>query len=127
MSTRCTALAAIAIGLLAAACAGDDEEDVDAWVQDDAPNIDASPDGPLDASALCATCGADEICVQFFDGTCGEISLACKPRHAACVGNACSAECMQWQCNAGSTDFFFRCDVGGCAGVAPGALACYGP
>lgn len=97
------------------------------------PVIDAIVDGPfpddasIDASAFCSTCGPTEICVQFFGGTCGEISLECQPRNAACPANACTPECMQWHCNHGEPNPFFRCDKGVCPGAAPGALICLGP
>ena len=125
MATRCTGLAALVLLAALAACGGEDEV------------VPPSPDASLDAQGdaiptpdaaqFCDSCGADQICVQVFNGTCGQISLACEPRNAACVGDACSAGCMQWQCNDGADPPFFRCDVGACAGVAPGVLACYGP
>jgi hypothetical protein len=35
---------------------------------------------------VCATCAADEICVQKFGGACGPIATVCEPRAAACAG-----------------------------------------
>ncbi len=91
------------------------------------PVVDAPTDSAIDANAFCAICGADQICVQVFDGTCGQLSLTCAPRNPACVGNNCTAECMRWQCNNGDPNPFFRCDKGTCPGAAPGALGCQGP
>lgn len=113
-------------------CALDDKDgedgkhDLDASIPDGAIILDA-PDIPPDVNPFCATCGPGTICVQFFDGVCGSFRLECQPRNEACLGNACSAECMRWQCNAGDETPFFRCDVAGCPGQVPGALYCYGP
>lgn len=121
---RRAALATAAAVLGLAACA-DDEAPKPTDAQDpDGCACDAP--GP-DASDFCLSCTAEQVCVQVFNGTCGQISLACEPRNAACVGNACTPGCMQWQCNDGDDPPFFRCDVGGCPGEVPGALHCYGP
>ncbi len=115
----------LAFAALAAACDGSDEQ-----LPPDQPvdaTVDVPIDVPIDANAFCSTCSADQICVQFLNGTCGQIRLECVPRNAACAGPVCSPECMRWHCNDGSENFFFRCDVAPCAVDAPGALHCYGP
>lgn len=106
------------LAALAAGCSDDESGTPDAGVA-----LDGDPDGP----SFCSTCGADEICVQAFDGTCGTIGARCEPRNPACQGNACSAECMRWHCNGGNEQPFSRCDVAGCPVEEPGALHCYGP
>jgi hypothetical protein len=116
----------VLLAALAAACDGPDEQ-LPPNQPVDAASIDVPIDVPTDANAFCTTCTADQICVQFLNGTCGQISLECVPRHATCAGPVCSPECMRWQCNNGSDNFFFRCDVAPCAVDAPGALHCYGP
>lgn len=94
---------------------------------DEAPGAPDAAPGP-DANDVCLGCTADQICVQVLDGTCGQLRLACEARHPACAeGTACTAGCMQWQCNDGGDPPFLRCDVGGCPGEVPGALRCYGP
>ena len=106
------------LAALAAGCNGDETPTPDAAV-----GLDGDPDGP----SFCASCGADEICVQTFDGTCGSIGARCEPRNPACQGNTCSPECMRWHCNGGNEQPFFRCDVATCPVEEPGALHCYGP
>ncbi|HVV82201.1 MAG TPA: hypothetical protein VHE35_03950 [Kofleriaceae bacterium] len=115
---------AFALAAALGAC-GDQAGPTDAAVDFDAP-ID-TPDPPFDAS-VCGSCTPDQICVQTFGGTCGELSIACEPRNPACTGNACSPGCQQWQCNDGTDPPFFRCDEGSpCPGEDPYALHCYGP
>lgn len=118
-----------ALVLLAAACSGDDEKLPDARV---APPTDgAEPDAPtdagIDADLRCAACTASQICVQTFNGTCGEIRLECQDRDPSCTGTACSAECNLRHCQAGGDAGIFTCQAGSCAGEVPGALHCYGP
>ena len=126
MVPRCLRASVVVLGFVAvsaAACGGADERVppvVDAAT-------DAPIDSPIDGSAFCSTCGPDQICVQVFGGTCGQIALSCVPRNPACVGNGCTAECMRWHCNDGNQQQFFRCDKGSCPGAAPGALICRGP
>lgn len=116
-------LSALSLSLSACVLDGNDDPPVpvDAAVSISDCGIDTPETNP------CAACTADQICVQFLDGVCRSESVSCMPRHPSCTGNACSQECMQWQCNGGSTSFFRRCDVGGCAADVPGALHCYGP
>lgn len=115
---------ATSLGLAIALAAGCD---ADERVPTDGPSGCGDCDAPIDANDFCRRCDVDEICVQTFNGTCGQIGLACEPRNAACVGNACTPGCMQWQCNDGQDPPFFRCDVGGCPDEVAGALHCYGP
>lgn len=90
----------------------------------DAPNFDASPD----AADVCGTCTADQVCVQYFNGTCGIFRTACEPRVAECPsGTSCTDGCNQFQCNRDSDPPFLTCHSGGCAGERPDALHCYGP
>lgn len=120
-----TAARACLIAFLAAACGADEHVPRDAAVVDAAP--DAPPDAGLDADERCAACTADQICVQKFNGTCGEFALECQPRNPACVGNACSPECNLWHCRDGGDAGILTCEAPPCAGQAPGALYCYGP
>lgn len=117
-------LLAPAAALLAlAACSDEHRPDPDA--ASGCGDCDAPNDTPTSA---CDDCTPDQICVQVFNGTCGQISIACEPRNPACSdGTACTPGCMQWQCNDGGDPPFFRCDVGGCPDDVPGALHCYGP
>lgn len=82
---------------------------------------------PPDAPSLCSACGPNEVCVQVFNGTCGQISLACEERNPACAGPVCSPECQRWQCNDGNEQPFFFCSMATCPLEEPGALHCYGP
>jgi hypothetical protein len=115
---------AVAVGGLAAGGCNSDEV-----VPPDAPSSGCGDcDAPTDANDFCTTCGPDQICVQFIDGVCGQLSLRCEDRNPACAtGNACTPECMQWHCNNGDAQPFYRCDVGGCPVDVAGALHCYGP
>jgi hypothetical protein len=91
--------------------------------------IDA-PAAPIDANLAdptCATCGANEICVQKFNGTCGRFATECQPRDPACTGTACSTACDVAQCRGGMDGGILTCFAAGCAGEDPAALHCYGP
>jgi hypothetical protein len=96
---------------------------------------DALPDGRTtgDTPNPCASCAANEVCVQSFDGVCHSGSVACKPVSDTCrsklsasrVKNCKSiAECESEFC--GSP---FRCVYDSpCGTEAPtAALYCYGP
>jgi hypothetical protein len=113
------------LAVLAMSACSDDE----VRPSDDAAAIDATPtDAPIDAIDVCATCTGDQLCVEFFDGTCGVFRTECQERHATCAtGTACTPGCMQWQCNDGDDPPLIRCDVGGCPVENPAALHCYGP
>lgn len=76
---------------------------------------------------VCATCGADEICVQKFGGACGPIATVCEPRAAACAGTACSTACDVAHCSTGQDAGALTCFAAGCPGEDPAALHCYGP
>ncbi len=114
--------------LLAIAACGDSESPtrpIDAPAQAiDAPAqaIDASLADPV-----CATCGANEICVQKFNGTCGRFATVCQPRDPACTGTTCSTACDVAQCREGMDGGILTCFAAGCAGEDPAALHCYGP
>ncbi len=84
-------------------------------------------DATSNGHPVCATCRADEICVQKFGGACGPISTACEPRVAACVGTACSDACNVAHCGAGPDAGVLTCFAAGCEGEDPRALHCYGP
>ena len=76
---------------------------------------------------VCATCAADEICVQKFGGACGPIATVCEPRAAACAGTACSDACNVAHCGAGQDAGVLTCFAASCPGEDPAALHCYGP
>ena len=98
-------------------------------VEDDYHPIHSDPDAyvPPDAAA-CSVCNADQLCVEFFDGTCGYAGVkcmpitvtGCHPSHAAC-----SPECEEAYCKA-DNDIFGCQYVGGC-NPDPNAFTCYGP
>jgi hypothetical protein len=63
--------------------------------------IDAPPDAPV--SSACSACGADELCVGFYDGTCTPMSSRCVKvsattresilvKHESCFGKAIGNE-----------------------------------
>lgn len=127
-------LAAVVVAVTAlAACSDDEAIPIDAPIAIDAPPpidapmpidaVDAME--PVDAGA-CAACGANEICVQFFNGTCGDGHVECQTRGVDCTGNACSTECNFWHCG-GADAGIYTCSAAGCAGEVAGALHCYGP
>ena len=113
-----------------AACAGPDEVvPIDAPVAVDAAVVDtAIIDTALtDADLRCSACGPTQICVQFWNGTCGDGHIECQDRGPGCTGNACSADCQFWHCGAADAGTVYQCGVASCPGDTPGALHCYGP
>jgi hypothetical protein len=89
-------------------------EDTDEW---EVTFCDAPP--PVDP---CAQCDSTQLCVQSYDGTCGE-STACVPRTVECPNNACSAECEQTYCSSP-----FQCmNRAPCGTESPVSFTCYGP
>ncbi|MCA9561158.1 MAG: hypothetical protein KC583_21565 [Myxococcales bacterium] len=133
-----------------AAAAGDGGGDVDA-AADGGPDQDrgVEPDGtPPDGGGLppdagdagagidmgsepsdfeCPACGANEMCFQFYDGTCSGGQPRCIPRVEGCAPRTCTLECQQALCSDDGVPFAF-CDPGlGCGGEAEGAFVCYGP
>ncbi|MCW5805279.1 MAG: hypothetical protein KIT31_23115 [Deltaproteobacteria bacterium] len=71
----------------------------------------------------CLACGPETVCVQQYDGTCGERTF-CAPRLAECPGNACSEECQATYCGEGPLQCMTRIP---CGTESPGAFTCYGP
>ena len=117
----------LALGLVVllsgAGCASDDEAP-----PPDGPSGCGDCDAPNDAPEVCGACTADQVCVQYFDGTCGIFRTACEPRVAECPsGTSCTDGCNQFQCNRSADPPFLTCHSGGCAGERPDALHCYGP
>jgi hypothetical protein len=81
---------------------------------------DAEPSG----DAACAGCGADQMCLQLFDGTCGA-TTRCVARNVgtvACKAATCDPACVQAYCG-----LPYQCGVSYCTGEAPSAFRCYSP
>lgn len=75
----------------------------------------------------CDACGVDQICVQRFDGTCGQIGVECQDRAAGCTGADCNS-CDIPHCRPDpSGPITFTCQAAPCGTEIPGALHCYGP
>jgi hypothetical protein len=111
------------VGALAAACGGDDEHVIDASAAfDSALAADAAIDATGDDA--CAACGEGTICVQRFDGTCGELFLGCVETAVVCPDNACSTECEDALCGGAPLQCQTRTP---CGDEVPGAFTCYGP
>ncbi|MGN6106442.1 MAG: hypothetical protein ACTHU0_15155 [Kofleriaceae bacterium] len=76
-------------------------------------------DPPLDP---CEACTPDQLCVQEFNGTCGQ-STSCVTRTTDCPSNACSPACEQAYCGTP-----YQCDYRpACGTESPLAFTCYGP
>ena len=95
---------------------------IDAGIPDcihiDTPDPDPAP---------CTTCGADQICVQRFDGTCNVIGFECQIRAATCNSLDCGT-CDIPHCREDpSGPITFTCAAAACGQEVPGALHCYGP
>lgn len=86
----------------------------------DSDDSDADPD----SGAACFACGANEMCVQLFDGTCGATTrcVARKVGAVDCTAAACDPACVQAYC-----DLPYQCGVSACPGESKSALRCYGP
>jgi hypothetical protein len=89
------------------------------------------PHGDPDASValLCNSCTSDQLCIEFFDGTCGFAGVKCVAKTmAACEPSlaACSSECEQAYCKA-DNDIFGCMYRGGSCNPDPRAFTCYGP
>lgn len=76
---------------------------------------------------VCATCGDDELCVQFYDGVCGEPTTVCQAKVAECGEAACSAACDRALCKGGVDTAVYTCSAAPCGNEAAEALHCYGP
>lgn len=113
------------------ACGNDEVIPIDAPTPIDAtvdtPPVDAIDATLIDADLRCGACTATQICVQFWNGTCGDGHIECQERGTGCVGNACSPECQFWHCGAADAGTPYQCGVASCPGDTPGALHCYGP
>ncbi len=84
-------------------------------------------EGPPQPDFECPDCGPDEMCFQFYDGTCGGGQPRCVPRVDGCAPRTCTVECQQALCSDEDVPFG-SCDPGlGCGGEAEGAFVCYGP
>jgi hypothetical protein len=69
-------------------------------------------------------CGPDEVCVQFFDGTCETTGPRCVPRPAECPETRCDDACDLALCHREPS----TCRVeDACGGETTGAFNCYGP
>jgi hypothetical protein len=70
----------------------------------------------------CAACGATELCVARYDGTC-QGRPSCVPKTVDCPANACSSECQAAYCPQP-----YQCqDRVPCGGEPAAAFTCYGP
>lgn len=90
------------------------------WHDDDGWHVEACDPPPPDP---CTACGADELCVQSYDGTCGQ-STACVTKTVECPDNACSEECQAAYCGSGPLQCMTREP---CGTESPSAFTCYGP
>lgn len=71
----------------------------------------------------CADCAPGEICVERFDGTCGETYPQCVPKTVDCPQNECTPDCQAAYCGAP-----YQCeDRAPCGSEDPLAFTCYGP
>jgi hypothetical protein len=103
-------------------------------IADDAPpphQIHGDPDASVrpDAANVCGSCTSDELCVEFFDGTCGFAGVRCAPKLVpGCEPSlaACSPECEEAYCKA-DNDIFGCMYRGGSCNPDPHAFTCYGP
>jgi hypothetical protein len=101
----------------------------------------ACSDGPPTASGFaCGGCAADELCVQYYDGTCTPMSATCRKVSAACLTMAtsdsqsctkaeypgCQYEICQSPEDGGSLRFM--CGSPTCPNEVAGTdIGCYGP
>jgi|GEM_PF-2491633 len=119
------------IVLMVAACGGADEAvPIDAAVDGaviDTPAVDATDAALLDADLRCGACTPSQVCVQYFNGTCGDGHVECQERGAGCTGNACTPDCQFWHCGAADAGTVYQCGVASCPDDLPVALRCYGP
>ena len=73
----------------------------------------------------CPSCGAGQMCVQLFDGTCGG-QASCQPRMLG------SVDCLATPCDPACEDAYcpmpYQCEIQSpCAGETKSAFRCYGP
>jgi hypothetical protein len=114
-----TRLIAVAASLFAAACSN----------------------GPSTASgSACGGCAADEICVQYYDGTCKSMSATCRKVSATCqtmaksdpqsCSQAANPSCQYEICQSPEDGgpLLFMCGSPGCPNEVAGTdIGCYGP
>jgi hypothetical protein len=92
------------------------------------PDHLGDPDASVNAAA-CGQCTSDQLCIEFFDGTCGFAGVKCVAKTMpACEPSlaACSPECEQAYCKA-DNDIFGCMYRGGSCNPDPRAFTCYGP
>ena len=101
----------------------------------------ACSDGPSTASgSVCGGCAADELCVQYYDGTCNPMSATCRKVSATCQTMAmsdpqsctkaaypgCQYEICQSPEDGGPLRFM--CGSPSCPNEVTGTdIGCYGP
>ena len=101
-------------------------------IADDKPpphQIHGDPDAAVTPNATaCSACTSDQLCVEFFDGTCGYAGVkcvttpipGCEPSSASC-----STECEQAYCKPNND--LFQCQYRNGCDPDPRAFTCYGP
>lgn len=100
---------------------------------DGPPGLDSCclpPDGEVDGEVLpeagpdpCAACKSDEVCVQYFDGTCTTGGPTCVKVSAACLAGSCTPACEPELCPSP-----YQCqNQVPCGNEAGATLNCYGP
>jgi len=98
-------------------------------IEDDATPIHGDPDASVSPNATaCSACNSEELCVEFFDGTCGFAGVKCVAKTMpACEPSvaACSTECDQAYCKPANE--IFQCAYRNGCNPDPRAFTCYGP
>lgn len=99
---------------------------------DGPPGLDSCclPDAEVDGEVLpdaffdpCAACKSDEVCVQYFDGTCVTGGPTCVKVSAACLAGSCTPACEPELCPSP-----YQCQNQVPCGTEAGATVnCYGP
>ena len=97
-------------------------------IEDHNPDHLGDPDASVNVAA-CGQCTSDQLCIEFFDGTCGFAGVRCVEKTMpACEPSlaACSPECEQAYCKPESSVYgcMYR---GGSCNPDPRAFTCYGP
>ena len=96
-------------------------------IEDDVHPIHGDPDASVNAAA-CGACNPDQLCVEFFDGTCGFAGVKCVDKTMpACEPSpaACTPECEQTYCKPNND--IFQCAYRNGCNPDPRAFTCYGP
>jgi hypothetical protein len=128
---------AVLVALAVAACGNDEvifdapiDAATDGGVDGDPPDapVDAAVDAAIDAS-ICGTCGPNQVCVAYHDGTCSpNILVECQDRNPGCQGTVCQqgSDCEFWHCKRGQdAGSIYICYS--CPNDVAGALNCHGP